>query len=530
MYFEHAFRSRTVPRAEYRRDHETPILGDTDVGRVRARADRKSSSDGLGASLGLESIDGVHDWVIPSARQASGGSLEGCQRRQAGDLERAAPEGAGISVSPEPRPPVRYRCCAQGAADFASVEETPANHLSIHGTRTTMIRACLVPLLAASLWCATRTVAEPPSISSPRQPSRAAIGMDTLRDIATFRWLRGPSRQHEAALAQIEELGAEHEVEHDERGRPFLVVTWNGGDEGLDQLRALDDLRWLDLSRTNVTDRGLAELAELKRLRVLKLQQTRVTDAGLAYLGDLTELQGLALHDTKVSPKGLEHLRPLTNLKILNLCWTRAGDLGLEAISGCSKLEELYLFDAKVTDKGAVHLARLRNLRALKLSYNDITDEGLANLQGLPNLEALWLDFTQTGDAGLAHLQTLPRLRGLYLGESQVTDAGLGHLAGIRTLEILDLTNLPITDAGLKRIQRCAGLQMLSLEGTAAGPNGMTSIGKLKTLTQLNLGSTDRRRPGRRGAGEARRTDGAEPVANPYHRRRAAAYQSLAQA
>ena len=137
---------------------------------------------------------------------------------------------------------------------------------------------------------------------APREPtaSRVQKALATARGVATFRRAGSPSRQaHESALAQIEKLGAEHEIEQLDRGKPFLVVTWNGGDEGLDQLRGLDNLRWLDLSRTNVTDQGLAQLRDLKRLQVLKLQQTRVTDEGLANLSDLDALEGLALHDTR---------------------------------------------------------------------------------------------------------------------------------------------------------------------------------------------------------------------------------------
>jgi hypothetical protein len=140
--------------------------------------------------------------------------------------------------------------------------------------------------------------------------------MGLVRNLTTFRWLHDETRgRQEAALRRIENLGAQLEIENDSRGAPFVVVTWNGADEGLDQLGAVAHLRWLDLSRTNVTDDGLAQVRQLEQLQVLKLQQTRVSDEGLANLSGLAELEGLALHDTKTSAAGLEHLRPLVNLR-----------------------------------------------------------------------------------------------------------------------------------------------------------------------------------------------------------------------
>ena len=101
------------------------------------------------------------------------------------------------------------------------------------------------------------------------------------------------SRQHqEAILREIERLGGTHQIERDARGSQFLAVTCQGTDAELEQLRGLDKLRWLDVSRTNITDEGLAKIRDLKQLQALKLQQTRVTDAGLANLSGLTAHRG----------------------------------------------------------------------------------------------------------------------------------------------------------------------------------------------------------------------------------------------
>jgi hypothetical protein len=71
-----------------------------------------------------------------------------------------------------------------------------------------------------------------------------------------------------------------------------------------------------------VTDAGLEELKALRNLRRLCLDWTQVTDAGLCNLACLTQLRELDLYRTRVTDAGLEHLKGLSRLKKLNLLGT----------------------------------------------------------------------------------------------------------------------------------------------------------------------------------------------------------------
>ena len=102
-----------------------------------------------------------------------------------------------------------------------------------------------------------------------------------------FSWFkRSAGKEHRTPLEfwtedrPVEVTESKFKLESDARGKPFAVVAWSGGDEGLDRLQQTANLRWLDLSRTNITDAGLVHLRPLRSLEVLKLHQTRVTDAG----------------------------------------------------------------------------------------------------------------------------------------------------------------------------------------------------------------------------------------------------------
>lgn len=127
-------------------------------------------------------------------------------------------------------------------------------------------------------------------------------------------------------------------------------------DAGLELVRGLPQLQWLNLFATQVTDAGLNNLKGLRQLRVLNLGSTRVTDAGMVHLKGLTKLQSLSLDQTEVTDAGLEHLQGLTQLDFLVLDDTQVTDGGLEQLAGLTQLKELSLNHTRVTDDGVKRL------------------------------------------------------------------------------------------------------------------------------------------------------------------------------
>ena len=137
------------------------------------------------------------------------------------------------------------------------------------------------------------------------------------------------------------------------------------GDEQLTLVEGLNDLRFLDLSRSNVTSVGLKHLSGLANLRMLNLLGTQVDD--LTPLESLPTLEQLVLEHTQVRDANLASLEKWPGLVELN-----AGYLGL-------------------TDVGFGYIGQCRNLTVLGLSGAEMTEQGFRDLQNLTKLTTLVL-------------------------------------------------------------------------------------------------------------------------------------------
>jgi serine/threonine-protein kinase len=142
---------------------------------------------------------------------------------------------------------------------------------------------------------------------------------------------------------------------------------------------------------SQLTDAGLKD--HLKHLKVFKnlenlafVRGTHLTDAGLEDLKDLNRLQWLQLAGTHVTDAGLKHLKDFKDLKVLILSGTRVTDAGLEHLKGLKELDFLDLSGTRVTDAGLKHLKDLKRLRRLTLHGTQVTEAGLKDFdEAVPN-------------------------------------------------------------------------------------------------------------------------------------------------
>jgi hypothetical protein len=164
----------------------------------------------------------------------------------------------------------------------------------------------------------------------------------TLVIAIACRWLATEieaARKQREGVEWIEKAGGEaiydYEADPSSSGAPWLGTLLGddlfadvtdvrlgqsaASDVGLQHLKGLAQLRWLDLDGTGVGDAGLEHLKGLTQLRWLDLDGTGVGDAGLEHLRGLTQLQRLCLEGTKVTAAGVKKLQQaLPNCKIFH--------------------------------------------------------------------------------------------------------------------------------------------------------------------------------------------------------------------
>ncbi len=144
-----------------------------------------------------------------------------------------------------------------------------------------------------------------------------------------------PAKQKaaEAAIGNVEKTGASlMAIAQDTPDLRFsaLNVAREYGDKNLEVLKPVaDQVKWMDLARTQVTDAGMAHVGAMKNLTRLHLENTKITDAGL------------------------DHLKNLGELEYLNLYGTLVTDAGIAKLAGLKKLKKLFVWETKVTDAGA---------------------------------------------------------------------------------------------------------------------------------------------------------------------------------
>jgi hypothetical protein len=177
---------------------------------------------------------------------------------------------------------------------------------------------------------------------------------------ATYKYPKRPDPEEKQSRSGLTELGAQWELDGDGHVVIVKLASPQGNsryaDPAMVHLKALRQLRELDLGYSHITDAGLAAIADSTELRSLCLYGTKVTDDGLRHLRRLNKLETLVLASENFSDAGLENIARVPSLKLLNLNGTRVSDAGLTHLYGLKNLTEVMVGDTKVTSTGAQRL------------------------------------------------------------------------------------------------------------------------------------------------------------------------------
>ena len=166
------------------------------------------------------------------------------------------------------------------------------------------------------------------------------------------------------------------------RGVVAMVQCCNSrlGDDGLQKISKLSEIRNLDIGDCFITDSGIKYLAQLSDLKILRLDGTQVDDNGLKYLACLQRLTKLYLCRTKVSDGGIRHLLNLRTLKVLYSPQLQISDESVAQITKALKLCDLTLDGAFLSKKGLRSFASCNELTSLCIANLSASEDVLREL------------------------------------------------------------------------------------------------------------------------------------------------------
>ena len=252
---------------------------------------------------------------------------------------------------------------------------------------------------------------------------------ETLKSLSTLNELHHvfvyPTRCTNAGLAFLGRCTSLRYLEIGFLGGPRGAID----DGGLEFLKGLRNLYWLEVHGSPITDAGFRNLKSLRKLEILSLDATKATGAGFSELAGLKSLKTVELTRNDVSEAGVKAIASLLTVREIKFVGCRIAEGALRSIAA-SKATRLDLTGSAITDDDLDVLKAMSQLTWLRLDYAHCTDSGLKRLQGLTRLENLALNHCrEIGDEGVKHLERLPALKTLGLeGCGKVTEEGVNRL------------------------------------------------------------------------------------------------------
>lgn len=265
--------------------------------------------------------------------------------------------------------------------------------------------------------------------------------------------------------------------------------------DGMKGLQRLTEIRYLLVRHAPIDDAGLESLRQLRHLEFLNLENTRVRGEGLRHLVQNSNLRILILSRTDLEDPGMAYLSAFPHLKKLWVSNTRITDAGLAPVGNLGELEELGLFGAEIGGPGVETLTSLKQLKRLYCSSTQITDDCLQYIGELEGLEVLDMMDNPVTDNGLLHLRRLKSLKELRIGNEYAgrtgtpsdSQKGTELLEHLSSLEILIAENCDFDDSALERVKHLPKLKTLQINGTKVTSKGVEDACKSLALERLHL-------------------------------------------
>ena len=212
----------------------------------------------------------------------------------------------------------------------------------------------------------------------------------------------------------------------------------------LKELHDLPQLEHLLLSGRSLDSDSMQAIGDLKKLKGLYLEEAKFNPFDLERLGAMEGLRVLNVSRTQVSDRTLELIKHLEldvlqvqscsevhggwftgkgrdkwfggGLKMIDADKSRFGDGGFVYINGSADVEIVMATNAGVEDGRLTGLRGCKNIRVLSLRENGISDLGTKELMKLQNLELVDLNAENLSDTTLSWLKGLKKLKRICPG------------------------------------------------------------------------------------------------------------------
>jgi Leucine-rich repeat (LRR) protein len=237
-----------------------------------------------------------------------------------------------------------------------------------------------------------------------------------------------------------------------------------------------DRLTHLDISGTQI--RNISELENLKQLHTLKMVQTPVES--FEVLNSFSSLR--ALHARESGFNNLENVNELTGLVVLDI--SKNYLINFELLSNLQNLEEINLQETNILDISP--LADLEKLKVVNINQTGVQD--LKPISGKPALQRVYADRTQIIEASADDFVRKNRMV-LLIHNVENLQTWWDDLT-LPWKEVLTETNpaLKRTNPTIEDLSKAIGVDSLNLSGS-----GVVSLGpvlKFKKLNYLNFDNT----------------------------------------
>ena len=274
-----------------------------------------------------------------------------------------------------------------------------------------------------------------------------------------------------------------------------VLTDTDVADDGMSNLRGLESLSELEISRTGLTDRGLALLTDNGRVPLVSLKRlmadnVKISDEGIGYMAGSSRLSYFIITGTRIT--NLEMLvSSFPRLNKLSLAQTMISGESLAQLLSLTQLDNLDV-SGKQFESGRAHISKLTNLRMFAVRGGSPRFDG-SDLANMPRLESLSLYSPmeqQLGGVFWSTISNLSKLKSisLYGFKGGVTSAVFDRAQPLNQLESLIATHANADGLSIANaVSKFPRLKHLSLEYGDIDDEGLSHFNALTQLTSLNL-------------------------------------------